>query len=94
MKNVWYRNWTERDDTRCSYSLRLSSKVQPSLKLVEAGRLPQLHPSGFHQRGISCSSHQSSQGRVLITRDSLEHKTPRTKGENTDLRGENGRLKS
>lgn len=77
----------ERDNTRCNYSLRLSSNAQPSPKLLEADGLPQLHPSGFHQRDANFSSHQSSQGRVLIIRYSLEHKNPRTKGENMDLKG-------
>lgn len=77
---------------RCSYSLRLRCKAQPCLKLLEGGGLPQLHLSGFHQRNASFSSHRSSHGRILIIRDSLEHKNLRTKGENTDLKEKNGKL--
>lgn len=44
--NVQYQNWMERDNMRCF--LRLGSNVQPSLKLLEADGLPQLHPSTFH----------------------------------------------
>lgn len=42
-KHVWYQNWMERDYTGCNYSLRLSSNMKPSPKLLGGDGLLQLH---------------------------------------------------
>lgn len=76
----------------CNCSLTVSSHIPPSLKLLEADGLPQPHPSGFLLRDATFRSHQSFQRRALIIGDSLKHKNLRTKGDNTDLREDNGNL--